>query len=551
MLGEPSLAAVVAATREPRPPSGTFWPPPGSGRPCWPRGRRIAGRRRAPAGRCSPSPRPGARPRTWPPRCAASCRRTPVAEFPAWETLPHERLSPAQRHRRPPARRAAPAGAPRRRRPGTPGPLRSWSRRCARVLQPHGPRAWATWSRSRCGRRRGRPRRRRRAAGRRRLHPGRHGRAARRVRRPRRHPRRVPADRGAPAAGRVLGRHGRGDPLVRRRRPAQPRGRAGRAVGAAVPRAAAHRRRSGRGRPRWPTGCPGLADMLGQARRGHRGRGHGVAGPGAGRRRWSCWSTCCPAGTHRGRVRPGAGPRPGRTTWSRPARSSWQASWANAAAGSAPRSTSASRRSAPRRYWPWPTCAAAPRRPAGAVVDRSRRSPADDRGAPTAGDGPADGAGCPRCHRAAVGYRGDTERRWPTSRPGCATAGGWSSSPRATVRPQRDGRGARRRDVPARLVDRAGRRAGAGRRARHHGPGSEHGFVADRLRLAVLTEADLTGRPASAHPGHAPDAEPAAQRRRPAAAAAGRLRGARAARRRPVRGDGAAHRRPAPPASTW
>ena len=38
------------------------------------------------------------------------------------------------------------------------------------------------------------------------LHPRRPGREARRVRRARRHPRRLPADRGAPAAGRVLGR---------------------------------------------------------------------------------------------------------------------------------------------------------------------------------------------------------------------------------------------------------------------------------------------------------------------------------------------------------
>ena len=42
--------------------------------------------------------------------------------FPAWETLPHERLSPAQRHRGPAARRAAPARPPGRRRRGG-GPL--------------------------------------------------------------------------------------------------------------------------------------------------------------------------------------------------------------------------------------------------------------------------------------------------------------------------------------------------------------------------------------------------------------------------------------------
>ena len=40
------------------------------------------------------------------------------------------------------------------------------------------------------------------------------------------HPRRLPADRGTPAAGRVLGRHGRGDPLLQGRRPAHARGQA-------------------------------------------------------------------------------------------------------------------------------------------------------------------------------------------------------------------------------------------------------------------------------------------------------------------------------------
>ena len=43
---------------------------------------------------------------------------------------------PAQRHRRPPAGRAAPAGPPGRRRTPATARCRSWSRRCARVLQP-------------------------------------------------------------------------------------------------------------------------------------------------------------------------------------------------------------------------------------------------------------------------------------------------------------------------------------------------------------------------------------------------------------------------------
>ena len=61
-----------------------------------------------------------------------------------------------------------------------------------------------------------------------------------------------------------------------------------------------------------------------QAGRGHRGRGHGVARAGAGRRAWTCCPTLLPAGAHAGRLRPGADPHPGRRTWSAPARSSWR-----------------------------------------------------------------------------------------------------------------------------------------------------------------------------------------------------------------------------------
>ena len=117
-----------------------------------------------------------------------------------------------------------------------------------------------------------------------RLRPGRHGREARRVRRPRRHPRRLPADRGAPAAGRVLRRRGRGDPLLLGRRPA---------LASRSPRTACARppcrellltpevRATGRGAAHRH---PGLAEMLDQARRRHPGRGHGGARAGPGRR---------------------------------------------------------------------------------------------------------------------------------------------------------------------------------------------------------------------------------------------------------------------------
>ncbi len=151
----------------------------------------------------------------------------------------------AQRHRRPPARRAAPPQAPRHR------PLQRPAAGRGRAGALGAPAAGARARRPRAGRARpsvsrGRPRRRRTPAGRRGVHPRRPRGEARRVRGARRHRRRLPADRGAPAARGVLGRRGRGDPVLRGRRPAHARpGHP--AVGAALPRAAAHRRGAGPG----------------------------------------------------------------------------------------------------------------------------------------------------------------------------------------------------------------------------------------------------------------------------------------------------------------
>ena len=76
---------------------------------------------------------------------------------------------------------------------------------------------------------------------------------------------------------------------LRGRRPAHPRdGRA--ALGAAVPRAAAHRRGTPPGR-RAGRGAPAAARAHRQDRRRHRRRGHGVARAGRWSTRWSCWST--------------------------------------------------------------------------------------------------------------------------------------------------------------------------------------------------------------------------------------------------------------------
>ena len=186
----------------------------------------------------------------------------------------------------------------------------------------------------------------RRAAARRRgVLPGRPGRAARRVRGPRRHRRRLPADRGAPAAGGVLGRRRRGDPHASR-----------------SPTSAPSSRSTGSGRRRAASCCspttyagapassaeqhPQLARADRQDRRRHRRRGHGVADARAGRRdgaarrpaarpRPTCWCST-PSGC-------AAGP----TTWSRPARSSSARAGRPPPAAARRRSTSAPRRTAP------------------------------------------------------------------------------------------------------------------------------------------------------------------------------------------------------------
>ena len=232
-----------------------------------------------PAARSSPSPRRRRCSRWSPPRCAAQkpgagvpvlvvtagerdadqvadllrCfvpgRR--VETFPAWETLPHERLSP----------RADTVG---RRlavlrdltHPGENGTIDVLVAPVRSVLQPLAPGPGRPGPGRAEARRRGRPRRRRPRAGRRRLHPRGAGREARRVRRPRWPARRLPAHRAAPGPGGVLGRRGRRAPLLLRRRPALARRAARAAVGAAVPRAAADRRRCARGPPPWPSSTP-------------------------------------------------------------------------------------------------------------------------------------------------------------------------------------------------------------------------------------------------------------------------------------------------------
>ena len=158
----------------------------------------------------------------------------------------------------------------------------------------------------------------------------------------------------------------------------------------------------------------------------------------------------------------------------------------------------------------------------------------DDRGRRAAAGHPRSSACTPRRPTAAT-PRG----RSPTPRGGSPTAGARCSSPRATAR----------RRVPSRCsAARASRRAWT-----PTWPGStpsvvhvdlrllDNGFVDPALRLAVLTETDLSGQKAATKDA-GPDAGPAPQDHRPADAAGRRLHRARAARRGPLHRDGAAHR---------
>ncbi len=139
--------------------------------------------------------------------------------FPAWETLPHERLSPRSDTS---GRRLAVLRRLVRPDHGDPrsGPLQR--RRHADPQRPAAARRRARPARAGPAGpgQAGRTRRRGRQAGRDRLRQGRPRHQPRRDRGPRRHTRRVPADGRAPAAGRVLRLGDRGDQAVPGGRPA-------------------------------------------------------------------------------------------------------------------------------------------------------------------------------------------------------------------------------------------------------------------------------------------------------------------------------------------
>ena len=214
---------------------------------------------------------------------------------------------------------------------------------------------------------------------------------------------------------------------------------------------------------------------------GRGGRGHGGAGAGAGRRaaRWCC--TSCPAGAHvvlcdPERVRTRA------ADLVRTSEEFLDASWAAAAGGG----------KAP------VDLGAASLRELDDVRDGGRAARPAVVGLITV-QLDAERRRCGRRHAVDAGferrptYRGDTEAalRRP-ARLGARRLAGRAGLRRARHRPQRAVERLRAADIPARLQSATGD-ARAGRRRRdHRAPGGRPGRR--RARLAVLTEADLTGQ---------------------------------------------------------
>ena len=477
-----------------------------------------------------------------------------VAVYPAWETLPHERLSPRSRHGGPPAGRAAPAGPPG----ATAARLGWWWRRSARCCS-RSCKGWAIWRRSSCA-----------PASEadleevvRRLVDIAYARVDLVTKRGEFAVRGGILDVFPPTEEHPLRVEFWGDEVEEIRSFAV----ADQRTIAAVDRLWAPPCREllltadgpgpGRGAGR---AAPGAGRDPGQAGRGHPGGGHGVAGARAARRqpaRWSCCCDCMPDGTHvllcdPERIRTRA------HDLVRTSEEFLQASWA-AAAG---RRQGADR---PRRgRVPDPGRGARGRRRARhAVVVGVARSGWPSRRR-RAGRRALAGPGARTCCRTSRRttpvalalaaqpvplYHGETARvvedlkRWVGDGwrvvlvfegHGPAAARGRGAARRRPRRPA--GRTRAAPPEPGELVVTM-RRARARFRRRGGAAGRHHRQRHHR-------------RPGRVHKGHAQDAEPAAQHHRPAGAARRRLRGARAARHRPLRRAGAAHgqrRRPGVP----
>ena len=296
---------------------------PGAGRR-GPGGAAAVPRRRArrrTAAPCSPSPPPTGRPRIWARAAADLLGRDAVAVLPSWETLPHERLSPRpdtvgrrlsifRQSRRPgaPRRGVVVAAARSLIQPIAPGlgglePVDAARRRHPRLRRPAGPAR-------RAGLHAGRDGHRRAASS-----PSAAGSST--SSRPR------PSTRCASSSGATRSASCAASPS-----PTSARSTPSRSCDApGVPGAAAHRRgaRPGRGARPDPREQPAAARAAGAPRRGHPGRGHGVADPGAGRRSRAGAAHRPAARSARRCCSPTrSGSAPAARTSSAPARSSWR-----------------------------------------------------------------------------------------------------------------------------------------------------------------------------------------------------------------------------------
>ena len=480
-----------------------------------------------------------------------AARRARRAYFPAWETLPHERLSPALGHRRAGGSPCC-AGWPTRT-DGDPrsGPLSVVVAPVRGAAAAAASTASATSSRSRCT-----PATTAdldevvTPAGRDRLRAGRPGREARRVRRPRRHPRRLPAHRGAPAPGRVLGRR-RSRRSATSRSPTSAPCRAGRPGCGRRPAGSCCSPTTVRERAAaLAAEHPDLAEMLDKLADGHRRRGHGVARAGAGSTGWSCCSTTCRPGAcvlvcdperiRTRAARPGA--RPARSSCRRPGQRGRRRRTCPIDLGAAAfRPLADVRAAADALGLPWWTIAPFGRRAGrGAAGPQLAGRPGRRRRQPGRCRSGRRTSRPDRVHHRRKPPRRPTaatpRRRSPTSGAGSATAGGSSLVTEGHGPAQRLAEVLRDAGRSARQDRGPGRPAG-GRAWRRSRRGLlEHGFVGPALRLAVLTETRPGGQRTGGQ-GQRSDAEPAPRHHRPAAAQRRRLRRARAARRRPVRGD--------------
>ena len=227
-----------------------------------------------------------------------------------------------------------------------------------------------------------------------------------------------------------------------------------------------------------------------------------------------------PAGAHVVAVRPRAGAHPRRRPRPHVARSSSRRRGPRRPAAARRRSISARPRCAiSTTSRPRPRGSGMPWWGITALTVRGRTPPATSSEAPD----------LPRRHRG-----GDR----PTSSRGRATAGGSRSCSTGTARRSARSSGSPPRRCPARLVAEPTVEPGVVDVTTGRLGG---GIVAPELKIAFLTEADLTGQRGSLTKDTSRHAVAAAQRDRPDPAQVRRLRRARAARRRQVRRDGAPH----------